>query len=260
MSNHKSKLTLVIASSVFMAIIAFCLIALAQDPGAVPAEGAEEIATTASPFFMDKLIKGFQDGGAFMYIIAMISMFAFAIFLERFYSLVVKFDVNGIALMSKIQNYVVDNQVDRGIKLCNEAPNAVLPVVLKAGLKRATRPQAEIQAAVDVATLEVLSRLQKRTPYLSMLANVATLAGLLGTILGLMESFDSVAHADPSEKQFLLARGIAIAMNTTAFGLIVAIPCLCAFGFLQSKTSKIIDEIDTFSAKMVDLLTIAGKK
>ena len=105
MLNHKSKLKLTLVTTVFMSIIAYCLIALAQDPQAVvPVEAAAEGAAPASPFFMDKLIKGFQDGGAFMYVIACISMFAFAIFLERFYSLVVKYDVNGISLMGKIQN------------------------------------------------------------------------------------------------------------------------------------------------------------
>jgi len=256
MLSRRNNFKFIIGLAVFLGIIAYALLAIGQevDPALV---GETE---AASPFIFDRLIRGFQDGGAFMYVITIISVFALAIFIERFFSIILRYDINGVALMNKVQNFVVDNQVDKGIKLCNEAPYAVLPVVLKAGLKRATRNPVEIQAAVDVATLEVLSRLQKRTPYLSMLANVATLAGLLGTILGLMESFDSVAHADPAEKQFLLARGIAIAMNTTAFGLMVAIPCLIGFGFLTSKTSKIIDEIDTFSAKLVDLLTIAGTR
>jgi biopolymer transport protein ExbB len=254
---NKSKMKFSIAISLFLGIIAYCFLALSQEAVDPAVVGEVE---AASPFIFDRLIRGFQQGGAFMYVIAIISMFALAIFIERFYSLVLRYDVNGVALMNKVQNFVVDNQVDKGIKHCNQEPHAVLPIVLKAGLKRATRSPQEIQAAVDVATLEVLSRLQKRTPYLQMLANVATLAGLLGTILGLIESFDSVAHADPAEKQVLLARGIAIAMNTTAFGLIVAIPCLIGYGYLTSKTSKIIDEIDTFSAKLIDLLSIAGNR
>jgi len=127
-------------------------------------------------------------------------------------------------------------------------------------LLKANQPERVIQDAVDEADLEVLPLLQARTPYLSMIANVATLMGLLGTILGLIAAFAGLAHADPSQKQTVLAQGIAIAMNTTAFGLIVAIPCMVSHALLQGRTNSMIQSIDTYSVKLINILTALQKK
>jgi biopolymer transport protein ExbB/TolQ len=127
---------------------------------------------------------------------------------------------------------------------------------MKAGLTRANKGPEEIQNAVEEATLEILPIITKRTTLLQQLANIATLLGLLGTILGLIQAFEALQNADipPDQRQSLLARGIAIAMNTTAFGLMIAIPCLCAQIFLTGVTKKILDEIDQYSVKLENLL------
>ena len=160
------------------------------------------------------------------------------------------------AFMAQIQKLVMANNIDRAIKLCNAAPSAALPRVIKAGLTRANKGPDEIQNAVEEATLEIVPIVTKRTSVLQQIANIATLLGLLGTILGLIQAFAALQDPSipPDKRQAMLAGGIAIAMNTTAFGLMVAIPCLCAQVFLQSVTKKIVDEIDQYSVKLGNLL------
>ena len=161
--------------------------------------------------------------------------------------------------MAQIQKLVMANNIDRAIKLCNAAPNAALPKVIKAGLTRANKGETEIQNAVEEAMLEVIPHIQKRTPALQGVANVATLLGLLGTIVGLIEAFAALEFARPDDRQKVLSRGIALAMNTTAFGLIVAIPCIFAHMILAGVSKRIIDEIDQYSVKLQNLLTSRGK-
>lgn len=198
----------------------------------------------------------YSDGGVWMHPILFMSVIGLGVMIERFIFLYFKYNINAQAFMAQIQKLVMANNIDRAIKLCNAAPSAALPKVIKAGLTRANKGPEEIQNAVEEATLEVVPIVTKRTTVLQQIANIATLLGLLGTILGLIEAFDALAKPDipPDQRQALLANGIAIAMNTTAFGLIVAIPCLGAQVFLTSVTKKIIDEIDQYSVKLENLL------
>jgi len=203
---------------------------------------------------MDFVLNFFRSGGPFMYLILVISVIAMATVFERGYMILVKFNINGAAFMAQIQKLVMANNIDRAIKLCNAESDAALTKVLKAGLTRANRSALEIQNSVDEATLEAIPQLQKRTPYLGMWANVATLTGLLGTIQGLVLAFAAVANADPSMKQEMLANGISMAMYTTAFGLVVAIPTMVAHSIISNRTVKLIDEIDQYSVKLINLL------
>jgi biopolymer transport protein ExbB len=203
---------------------------------------------------MDFVLNFFRSGGPFMYLILVISVIAMATGLERGYMILFRYNINGAAFMAQIQKLVMANNIDRAIKLCNAESDAALTKVLKAGLTRANRSAIEIQNSVDEATLETIPQLQKRTPYLSMWANVATLTGLLGTIQGLVLAFAAVANADPSMKQEMLANGISMAMYTTAFGLVVAIPIIIVHSFISNRTVKLIDEIDQYSVKLINLL------
>ena len=203
---------------------------------------------------MDFVLNFFRSGGPFMYLILVISVIAMATVFERGYMILVKFNINGAAFMAQIQKLVMANNIDRAIKLCNAESDAALTKVLKAGLTRANRSALEIQNSVDEATLEAIPQLQKRTPYLGMWANVATLTGLLGTIQGLVLAFAAVANADPSMKQEMLANGNPMAMYTTAFGLVVAIPTMVAHSIISNRTVKLIDEIDQYSVKLINLL------
>jgi biopolymer transport protein ExbB len=203
---------------------------------------------------MSFFINAMHKGGPFMWGILAAAVFALAIAAERIYYVVFRANINGTAFMAQIQKLIMANNIDRAIKLCNAEPNAALPRVLKAGLTRANRGDIEIQNAVEEAVLEVFPKLAKRTPFLSMLANVATLTGLLGTIQGLIMAFEAVARASAETKQTMLASGISVAMFTTASGLIVAIPTLVLFSIIQSQTTKIMNEIDLYALKTVNLL------
>ena len=205
---------------------------------------------------MSTIAQFYSDGGMWMHPILFMSVIGLGIMIERFIFLYFKYNINASAFMAQIQKLVMANNIDRAIKLCNAAPSAALPRVIKAGLTRANKGPDEIQNAVEEATLEIVPIVTKRTSVLQQIANIATLLGLLGTILGLIQAFAALQDPSipPDKRQAMLAGGIAIAMNTTAFGLMVAIPCLAAQVFLMSVTKKIVDEIDQYSVKLENLL------
>ena len=203
---------------------------------------------------MDAIAKAFSEGGIWMYIILAASIVGIGIMIERFVLLFFKYNINANAFMAQIQKLVMANSIDKAIKLCNAAPSAALARVIKAGLTRANKGSDEIQNAVEEATLEVIPLIQRRTGALQAIANIATLLGLLGTIIGMIQAFSSMADVSPDKRQEALGRSISLAMNTTAFGLIVAIPCMAAHVVLAGVTKKIIDEIDLYSVKLENLL------
>lgn len=203
---------------------------------------------------MDEIAKAMSEGGIWMYVILATSIVGVGIIIERFIFLFFKYNINASAFMSTIQKLVMANKIDQAIKLCNAAPTAALARVVKAGLTRAYKSESEIQNAVEEATLEVVPLIQKRTNSLQAIANIATLLGLLGTIIGMIGAFNDLAVVSADKRQEALGRNISLAMNTTAFGLIVAIPCMAAHVFLTNVTKKIIDEIDQYSVKLENLL------
>ena len=210
---------------------------------------------------MGAIAEAFDKGGPWMYSILAVSVLAIGLIIERFIFLFFKYNINAQAFMAQIQKLVMANNIDRAIKLCNAAPSAALPKVVKAGLTRANKGEVEIQNAVEEATLEVVPQIMKRTPSLQALANIATLLGLLGTIIGLINAFKALQSQQVAveDRQRVLSEGISLAMNTTAFGLIVAIPCMLAHLFLSGMTKKIVDEIDQHSVKLENLLVSRGK-
>jgi len=203
---------------------------------------------------MDSIAKAMSEGGIWMYIILATSVVGVGIMIERFVMLFFKYNINATAFMAQIQKLVMANSIDKAIKLCNAAPSAALARVIKAGLTRANKSSDEIQNAVEEATLEVIPFIQRRTNTLAAIANIATLMGLLGTIIGMIGAFSDMATVAPDKRQEALGRNISLAMNTTAFGLIVAIPCMLAHLILSGVTKKIIDEIDLYSVKLENLL------
>jgi len=208
---------------------------------------------------MGEIKKAFSTGGIWMYLILAVSILALGVVIERFIFIFFKYNINAHAFMAQIQKLVMANNIDRAIKLCNAAPSAALPRVIKAGLTRANKGEIEIQNAIEEASLEVVPLVMKRTAALQALANIATLLGLLGTIMGLIDAFRALETATPDKRQEMLARGIALAMNTTAFGLIVAIPTLFSHLLLSSMSKKIVEEIDQYSVKLENLLISRSK-
>lgn len=201
------------------------------------------------------------DGNFFMYAIALFAAIAVAVGAERIYYIIIRSNVNADKFMAEIRKLVAGGNMERAIQLCEKGKHKALPFVVLRGLKRANESEEldfrAIQNAVDEGTLEVIPKLKERTNYLSMLANVATLTGLMGTIYGLILSFQAVGSDTVSEadKSRLLASGIAAAMNTTIFGLMVAIPTLILYTYIANRTSKIIDELDEHLVKLINLIT-----
>lgn len=194
-----------------------------------------------------------QTGGIFMWVIVFIWAFGIAISLERFSKLFFKWDVDGSSFMNELQRYILSNDIQGAIRVCSGSV-AALPRVLKSGLKRSTQRPEQIQNAIDATALEVIPKIEIRLNYLQMVANISTLFGLLGTIQGLIQSFSAVAAADPAQKAELLAQGISKAMYTTFIGLLAAISIMMLHTFLSSKSEKIINEIDEYSVKLLDIL------
>ena len=201
------------------------------------------------------IIASLQHGGFATYLIAITLAASVAFMLERFVRLFLQLNINGNSFMFEIQKHILANDLDGALRVCNGTKSAALPRVIKAGLMRASRSEEQIQNALDSASLEVIPQLEKNLPFLALIANVATLLGLLGTISGLIRSFASIANADPAQRQALLSAGISEAMYATAFGLIVAIATMVAHSILSSKAQSIVSEIDEHSVKLLDLLS-----
>ncbi|MFQ5597576.1 MAG: MotA/TolQ/ExbB proton channel family protein [Nitrospiria bacterium] len=201
------------------------------------------------------LIRFFQSGGVFMYPLLFILAVGTAIVIERFL-VFMRARVNAPQLWEGLSPILLTRQFDEGLRNCyGPRFNTPLHHVLGAGIKGMKKGQNRegLQGVLDAAVLEVTPKLEARLHYLPNLANVATLLGLLGTIIGLIEAFTAVAVADPSQKAALLAKGISMAMNTTAFGLVVAIPLVLVYTYLQSRSDRIIDAIDEYALKLLNL-------
>ncbi len=180
---------------------------------------------------------------------------AVAFSVERWKRLFSQYFVDGASFMFEIQKYVLANDLDGAIRVCNGAERAALPRVIKAGLQRASRDEQQIQNAIDAASLEMIPKLERRLPYLALIANLATLLGLLGTIIGLIKSFGAVAMADPAQRQAILAAGISEAMAATALGLVTAIFAMVMHSILSSRANRILEDIDEYGVKLMDLLS-----
>lgn len=204
---------------------------------------------------MENIARFFQDGGVYMYPIAVVSAFSLAIILERFFYYYIHCKVNAKALLTQITRLVRNGDVEKARQICSRLKSP-LAMICESALwhYQQQEPDQEIQNAVDEIALRELPKIQRRTHYLTLFANCSTLLGLLGTIFGLQESFSALSAADPSQKATVLAHGIAMAMNTTAFGLIVAVPCMVLFSVIGSKANTIIEEIDESSVRLLNFL------
>jgi biopolymer transport protein ExbB len=198
------------------------------------------------------LADAFHEGGWGMWPIFCLSVVAVGIITERVVFLR-RSTIDKDKLLSLLKQQIMAGNIQGAIKVCSGNPTPMTRII-QAGLTKFNRPDHEVQAAMDEAALRELPRIEKRTGYLAMLGNVATLVGLLGTILGLIHSFAGVAGVDPSMKATLLAKGISEAMNCTAFGLITAVPALLMFAILNGWTQGILDDINEVSVQVVNLV------
>jgi biopolymer transport protein ExbB/TolQ len=201
---------------------------------------------------MNFIQKAFHDGGWTMYIIAIVGVLTVLIIVERFMTLS-RLSVDKDDFMDKILGLVLRGDLRGAITFC-DSKQVPLTNTLKAGLIQAAnkRPDEEIQVAMDGASLKELPRLEGWTPFLAVFGNVATLIGLLGTIVGLITSFGAVSNADPGKKAELLSNGIAEALNNTAFGLLIAIPAIIFYGYFQLRIGRATNELAEGSMNLMN--------
>ena len=202
---------------------------------------------------MNTVIEWYRNGGMVMNFILAVAVIGLAVFIERFYTIVIKSKINGRAFIDRVVQLVRAGKIDDAIKLCAQS-TAALPDMGLLILRSRTRDEGDLQNVADAASLSVIPRLTRRLQYLPMLANVATLLGLLGTIFGLREAFESVSAVSAGERSQQLAAGIAIALNATGFGLLVAVPLSVAHAYLVSQAETIIEQVDEFSVRLINAL------
>lgn len=213
----------------------------------------------ASAGFFSEFADFFRNGGFAMWPILLFLAAGLAIVIERFIFLYNVADMKPEEFMGRIADLIRKGSIEGAIASCSEK-NAPLARIIESALRNYRNTERDIQNAVDEMALAELPRLSARTPYLATLANVSTMVGLLGTIFGLIIAFESVAAADPAEKSIILANGISMAMNTTAFGLTVAIPLLLAHAVITAKTDSLVDDIDRYSVMVINMLAQARKE
>jgi biopolymer transport protein ExbB/TolQ len=209
--------------------------------------------------FAIRLLNAFSpkaDAFLFMWAILITGVFSLSIIIERFIYLQIKTCRKSTNFVKDILNAIQKDDIASGIKMCEKRKRTALASVLKAGLEEATSGAERIRNSIDEAMLKIIPQLEKRTGYLAVIGNVATLLGLLGTVYGLIMSFAAVGRPgiDAAQKSELLASGIATAMNSTFTGLSVAITSIFIYAFLKAKTQRIIDELDEFSVRVLNAL------
>ena len=202
----------------------------------------------------------FQKGGTFMYPILLVLTVGMAIATERWIQLSRTRNENR-KMWLRVQPALVKGEFESARKIVDKDKSTIAQM-LSMGLARqgAVRRREDIEIAMEESMMEIIPQLEKRTPYIGLLSNIATLLGLLGTIMGLIEAFTAVANANPAEKADLLSASISVAMNTTAFGLMVAIPLLLIHAKLTSTTGQIVDSLEMASVKALNSISSFSKR
>jgi biopolymer transport protein ExbB len=206
------------------------------------------------------IVAFFQKGGLFMYPILLVFAVGMAIAIERWIQLN-RIQGTNQKVWKQLQPVLVKGEFDKARKMVNNNKSNMAQM-LGMGLARqgAVRRRDDIEIAMEESMMEIIPQLEKRTPYIALLSNIATLLGLLGTIMGLIEAFTAVANANPAEKADLLSASISVAMNTTAFGLMSAIPLLLLHAKLTSTTGQIVDSLEMASVKTLNTISNFAKR
>jgi biopolymer transport protein ExbB len=206
------------------------------------------------------IVEFFVQGGLFMYPILLVVAVGAAIAIERYVTLTLLTNRNQ-AVWGQVQPLLTKRDFDKAREVTAKDDSTVAQL-LNMGLERqgAVRRRDDIEIAMEEGMMEIMPQLEKRTGYVGLAANVATLLGLLGTIMGLIQAFTAVANANPAEKADLLGAAIAVAMNTTAFGLLVAIPLLIVHSVLTTKTAQIVAGLEMASVKTLNAIYSTAKR
>jgi biopolymer transport protein ExbB len=205
--------------------------------------------------FFYSIVGFFESGGTFMYPILVVFAVGFGIAIERYITLAVVTNKNQ-AVWNKVQPLLSNGEFDEARQMTSDDESTIAQVLnMGLSLQGAVRRREDIEIAMEESMMEIVPRLEKRTPYVALASSIATLLGLLGTIVGLIEAFTAVANANPAEKADLLSASISVAMNTTAFGLMVAIPLLIIHAVLTSKTGEIVDSLEMATVKALNVFS-----
>ena len=211
----------------------------------------------------------YKQGGIFMHIISLMLVVMIVISIIKYWQLSIKEKIDTKNFYLKLKGYIKNNQFEEAVKISQKFNKTTMGFIFWNGLltfveaRKAGKKGAELQQALqnsfDEAGLQTIPKIEKNLFWLDIIAQTATLLGLLGTIFGLVKSFDALGNALPSEQSKILTDGIAMAMGTTAYGLIVAIPTIFIKGALQARADKIINSIDEYSVKMINQIVLSNK-
>ncbi len=205
--------------------------------------------------FFYAVIRFFQMGGFFMFPILLVLAAGLAIAFERWTQLNRAREANK-KTWDELYPVLTRGEFEKARELANKDRSGMAQM-LAMGLARqgAVKRREDIEIAMEESMMEIIPELEKRTPYLALFSNIATLFGLLGTIMGLIQAFASVATASPAEKAALLAASISEAMNCTAFGLMSAIPLLLLHARLTTTTGRIVTGLEMASVKALNAIS-----
>ena len=210
--------------------------------------------------FIYSIVGFFVTGGPFMYPILIVFAVGASIAIERYITLS-RVTLRNRSMWSQVEPALIEGDFDTARELTRDDDSAISRL-LSMGLDRqgAVRRREDVEIAMEESMMEIIPQLEKRTAYVALGASIATLLGLLGTIMGLIQAFTAVANANPAEKADLLSASISVAMNTTAFGLMAAIPLLVTHSVLIAKTAEIVDSLEMASVKALNVITAAAKR
>ena len=210
--------------------------------------------------FFYSIVSFFASGGVFMYPILLVFAVGVAIAVERYVTLTVVTNKNR-AVWDEVQPMLANGKFDEARETTSKDESTISQVLnMGLSLQGAVGRREDIEIAMEESMMEIVPRLEKRTSYVALASSIATLLGLLGTIMGLIQAFTAVANANPAEKADLLSASISVAMNTTAFGLMVAIPLLVTHAILTSKTGDIVDSLEMATVKALNVFTRRAKR
>ena len=210
--------------------------------------------------FFYSIVSFFSSGGAFMYPILLVFAVGLGIAIERYVTLTSVTHKNQ-TVWGKVQPLLAEGQFDEAREMTGKDESTISQVLnMGLSLQGAVRRREDIEIAMEESMMEIVPRLEKRTPYVALASSIATLLGLRGTIMGLIQAFTAVANVNPAEKADLLSASISVAMNTTAFGLMVAIPLLIIHAVLTSKTGDIVDSLEMATVKALNVFSRRAKR
>jgi biopolymer transport protein ExbB/TolQ len=202
----------------------------------------------------DTVVKFFHDSGLFIYPSLLIMALGLAVAIERFIFLN-RARTENRQMWDKMLPLLQNGRIDKVQSVAAGSGDVAIGKIVTYGLERLRTPhrREDVDLAMEEGMMEIVPRLEKRTHYIATFANVITLVGLLGTIIGLIKAFTAVANVNPAEKAELLAASISIAMNNTAFALMVAIPFLLIHAFLQARATEIVDSLEAAKISFLNL-------